>query len=437
MRNITKVSFIGTGSMGRPMIFKLLEKGYHVQVYDKYQENAGTVVAAGAIWKDTPADAAKGCDIVVTCLPLPHHVLENMLGEQGALEEMRSGSTWVDSSTTNYHNTKHIASVADQQGVFSLEAPVSNLSHMGVDFANVAFYVGGDQQGFDDSFDVLNTMGKKSFYVGEIGRGQTVKLFTNMLFYNAMVFWGEVLIIAKATGINLHWMWDFIKASKGNCFATDQVTPFILDGSYDRSCTLEITVKDTDLTVNLADELNVPLPVGRIVEERYRQAGNKYQAHDNHVCIVKLVAEENHMELMIPGFTAPSKYGINTNYIMPNEFVEDQYGRVKPKLPASYQSPACDLDANLINLAQTLTDFMAYIHYVSLQESYLLGRNMKLESELLREVVRWSVGPSWVADHEDSFQPEPEILLKMKALAEKNNHLHLPAIRKFLSLYLP
>ena len=420
--------------MGRPMIFKLLKKGYHVQVYDKYKEKADTVVAAGAVWKESPKEAAKNTDIVMTCLPLPHHVLENLLGEKGAIEGMHKGMTWIDSSTTDYHNTKHIAGIAAEKGIFSLEAPVSNLSHMGVDFANVAFYVGGDKPGFDDSESVLNTMGKKCFYVGEIGRGQTVKLFTNMLYYSAMVFWGEVLSITKASDIPLHWMWDFIKSSKGNCFATDQMTPFIMDGSYDYSCTLEITVKDTGLTVDLADELNVPLPIGRIVEERYRQAGDKYHAHDNQVFIVKQVEAENNLDLRVPGFTAPSKYGANRDYIMPNELVEDEYGRIRPQLPASYKSPQYHLESNQIEVAQTLTDFMAYVNYASLHECYMLGRKMKLDQELLREVVRWSVGPSWISDHEDSFQPENDILTKMKALETANQHLKLPAISKFLSL---
>jgi len=436
VNELAKISFIGTGSMGRPMIFKLLAKGYQVQVYDKYPETAKSVIAAGAIWKNSPKKVAQNADIVITCLPLPHHVLENMVGEHGALEGMKPGSTWIDSSTTDYHNTKHIASIAAQKKIFSLEAPVSNLSHMGVDFANVAFYVGGDKPGFDASEQVLNTIGKRCFYVGEIGRGQTVKLFTNMLYYSAMVFLGELLLLTKASDIPLHWMWDFIKASKGNCFATDQMPPFIFDGSYDYSCTLEITVKDTGLTVDLAKELNVPLPIGKIVAERYGQAGAKYDAHDNQLMIVKQVEEENNIDLRIPGFAAPSKYGVNRDYIMPNEFEQDERGRIRPKLPASYKSPEYDLEPRQIEISQTIADFMAYLNHACLHECYMLGKNMNLDQQLLREVVAWSVGPSWVSDHEDSFQPEKDVLEKMQTLEAANQNLKLPAIRKFLALYL-
>ena len=435
MRQVTKVSFIGTGSMGRPLVFKLLDQGYQVQVYDKYKEMADTVLAAGAVWHDTPREAAQGCDVVVTSLPLPHHVLENMVGDDGGLAGMNPGATWIDSSTTDYHNTLHIAGVAAQQGVYSLEAPVSNLSHMGVDFANVSFYVGGDKSGYDRCEDMLNTMGRISFYVGEIGQGQTVKLFTNLLFYTATVVWGEVLMIARHLGIPLHWMWDYAKASRGDCFVTDQCTPFILDGSYDRSCTLEITVKDTSLTVELADELNVPLPIGRIVERRYRQAGETYYPHDNHIIVTKLIEEDNQTGLQVPCFTAPSPYGADPGYRHPKGIMDDQYGRIKPILPERYRSPSYELDAELIGAAHGLMEFMAYVNYCILHESCILGRKMGLGEDLIRDVVKWSCGPSWVADHVDTFQPEPRILTTVAELGKGVKKL--PVIHELINVLPP
>ena len=435
MHQVTKVSFIGTGNMGIPLIFKLLDKGYQVQVYDKYKETSQTVLAAGAVWGDRPREAAQGCDVVVTCLPLPHHVLENMIGDDGGLAGMHRGAIWIDSSTTDYHNTLHIAGVAAQHGVYSLEAPVSNLSHMGVDFANVSFYVGGDKAGYDLCEDVLNTMGRISFYVGEIGEGQTVKLFTNLLFYTGMVVWGEVLMIAKYLGIPLHWMWDYAKASRGDCFVTDQCTPFIFDGSYDRSCTLEITVKDTSLTVALADELHVPLPIGRIVERRYRQAGEAYGAYDNHIIVTKLIEEDNHTDLRVPGFTAPSPYGADPDYRHPEGVIEDEYGRIKPLLSERYRSPSYELDAELVDAAHSLMEFMAYVNYCILHESCNLGRKMGLGEDRLCDVVRWSCGPSWVADHGDTYQPEPWVLTRVAELGKGVKKL--PVIHALLDVLPP
>ena len=71
-----------------------------------------------------------GSDVVITCLPLPHHVYENMVGPDGALEGMKKDSIWIDTSTTDYHNTLKIEALGIAKGVISLEAPVSNLSHL-------------------------------------------------------------------------------------------------------------------------------------------------------------------------------------------------------------------------------------------------------------------------------------------------------------------
>jgi 3-hydroxyisobutyrate dehydrogenase len=157
------------------------------------------------------------------------------------------------------------------------------------------------------------------------------------------------------------------------------------------------------------------LPLGRIIEERYRQAGVKYKAHDNHVIVTQLIEEENNLDLRLPGFVAPSKYGANPNYIRPEEYVEDKYGRIKPwPYQQNYQPPTAKLKESLTEIAQSLTDFMAYVNYVSLEEAYMLGEKMGLQKKLLKEVVKWSCGTSWVFDNEDSFSPDRSILKKIK-----------------------
>lgn len=187
-----RVGFIGTGSMGRPMIAKLLQAGYLVGVCDIDPAAANDVVEKGAGWRDLPRDADRDCEILITCLPMPYDVFDNLTGEQGALAGMPPGSVWIDTSTTDYHNTSEIARRAAAIGVYSLEAPVSNLSHMGVDFANVSFFVGGPSEAYMRSEVPLPTRGAVSSHVGDIGQSQSVKLLTNPLFYAPAVASGAV-----------------------------------------------------------------------------------------------------------------------------------------------------------------------------------------------------------------------------------------------------
>lgn len=424
---LNKIAFIGVGNMGRPLVERLLLAGYEVQVYDIDPTHAQSVVAGGARWKPTPAQCANGCEIVVTCLPLPHHVLENMTGPQGALAGMAENSVWIDTSTTDYHNTQSIAGLARQKHIYSLEAPVSNLSHMGVDFANVCFYIGGDERGYQSSRSVLETMGRKAFYVGEIGAGQSVKLLTNLLFYAATAVWAELLVLAHANQIPLHWFWDFVKTSRGNCFVSNQLTPFMLDASYDHSCTLEITVKDMSLTEALADELGVAMPLGRIIADRYRQAGARFDTQDNHVRVAALSEQENNMVLALPGFQAPSPYGANRAYRHSGAFTEDDFGRITPTLPEAFHSSIRFTDNQKIKLATDLVEFLAAINRIILGEAAEIGRAMGLSPALVTQVVNWSCGPSWVAEHLDSYEP---CFDSIAVVDQKRHQLQLSVINR-------
>ena len=179
----------------------------------------------------------------------------------------------------------------------------------------------------------------------------------------------------------------------------------MLDASYDHSCTLEITVKDMNLTEALADELGVAMPLGRIVAERYRQAGAQFDSQDNHVKIAALSEQENRIALALPGFQAPSPYGANRAYRHSGAFTEDAFGRITPTLPHAFHCGITFTDNQKIKLAGHLVEFLACINRVILGEAAEIGTAMGLSPTLITQVVNWSCGPSWVAEHLDSYEP--------------------------------
>ena len=430
MTETCQITFIGTGSMGKPMVHELLKHGYLVKVYDRHKEAAKTVMAAGAMWADTPRQSARGSEIVFTCLPLPEDVYENMMNENGALAGMSSGSIWVDTSTTDYHNTLRIAAEAEKKSVCSLEAPVSNLSHMGADFANTSIYVGGEKNGYDRVKEVLGVVSKKCFHVAKIGEAQTVKLITNLLFYTDTVICGECLAVAQEAGIPLQWMWETINGSTAFSVSTEQFMPFLFDHSYDTSCTLEIGHKDMNLTTDLADELKVSLPLGRIIRDHYNEAMRRWDSQDGHIIVCKITEEDNKISLRIPGFEAPSKYGVNPNFVRSAEMVTDEYGRIKPKLPDHYRADPFEPTPVQQELIQTLVDYMTWINHVIFEECLDLGLAMGLSKELLTEVIRWSVGTCWITDNYEKYKPDS---LAMVKTAKIDTKLTLRTTSKILS----
>lgn len=404
------IGFIGTGNMGRPMIAKLLQAHFTVKVYDLYKESAAPVLSAGAKWSNTPRECALETDIVCTNLPLPEHVRQNMLGPHGALSGMRPGAVWVDCSTTDFHITLQIADSAWEKGVYSVEAPVSNLSHMGVDFGNMSFFAAGHREGYELLKGFLETTGKIDFYVGQIGKAQSAKLLTNMMFYTSAVAFGEVSCVLRLMGVPMYWWWEQVRQSRGRSVASDQFSVFVWDGSWDDSCTLKIAEKDMGLAVDMAREVGERLGVGKATNESYMEASRRYSRYEGHMQVVRVTEEDNGIELRIEGFTAPSKYGKNKAYRHPDGIWSDEVGRIRPRLPEGYRAPAFEASEEQRKVMECGIRYLELVNEAIYSEAVQLGVKMGMERELVEKMVQWSVGTCWVSDHLQQFVAESKNL---------------------------
>ena len=431
MQQSQSIGFIGAGRMGRPMMLALLKEGYTVNVYDKYKSAAETVIAAGATWSNTPKTVADKCDVLITCLALPEHVKTCMLGIDGALEGMKAGSTWINMSTTDYQGTMQIAECARDKGIFCLEGPVSNISHMGVDFGNSSIFCAGDKEAYEATQQILDVITKISFFTGEIGTAQTIKLFTNLIFYGEVLTCSDSLAIAYQAGIPIHWIWDKIKASSATSLVTEQFIPMLLDGSYDTSCSLEIGVKDMMLTVALADEKNIDLHLGRAVNSRYKEAGNAYDQQLNHLAVCKLTEDANNIKVRITDFIAPSKYGADSSYIRSNKMKVDKLGRQTPKVTDYRYNKAFVPDQNQKQLVDKLLNFLEFTNYTLIKEAYALGKAVGLDQNLIKKTILWSVGSNWVIENLTDYQPNEQAIQNM---SEINIGLDLPFIDNVLNV---
>src|SRR5688572_6945806 len=108
-RHIMKIGFIGTGTMGQPMLANLVKKGFSIVAYDVVPASLAGAVKAGAIAGTSAADAARRSDLVVTMLPSSSHVEAVYLGGGGVLEGIEGGRLCVDMSTIDPSVSRKVA----------------------------------------------------------------------------------------------------------------------------------------------------------------------------------------------------------------------------------------------------------------------------------------------------------------------------------------
>jgi len=142
------VGFIGLGIMGLPMAGHLLKAGYNMQVYNRTQSKADTLVEQGAIRAKTPAEAANGADIIITIVSDSPQVEEVVFGENGAYEALKEGALLIDMSTISATATREFCERLSKKRVHMLDAPVSG-GDVGAINATLTIMVGGEQEQFE------------------------------------------------------------------------------------------------------------------------------------------------------------------------------------------------------------------------------------------------------------------------------------------------
>lgn len=262
-----QLGFIGVGNMGNPMANNLLKAGHALQVNDIKPDAAENLLADGATWADSPKAAAEGVEAVFLSLPMPAHVEEVVLADNGVLAGIARGKTIVDMSTNSPSVVKALAEKTRAQGVHFLDAPVSG-GVRGARKGTLAIMVGGERAVYDACETTLRCMGSNVFHVGDVGAGNVAKLVNNMLAFVHMMGSAEAMILGAKAGVDPNVLWKIVKASSGNSFIWESGTRAILrDRLSPPSFTTDLACKDIGLAAQLAEELDVPLSMAARAHE--------------------------------------------------------------------------------------------------------------------------------------------------------------------------
>ena len=262
------VGLIGLGLMGRPMGMNLIKAGYALTVWNRTASRADELVAAGAKLAKSPQEVAAACDFLLTIVSDPPAVEEVLWGSGGALQALKRGGIYVDSSTVSPALARKIANACSERGVRFLDAPVTG-GDWGAKKGELVFMIGGDAATFKEAEPVLSVMGKKLFHLGPNGAGQTIKLAMNMILALQVEALAEALALTTRSGIPGEKLVEVMQSSMARSGVLDVKAPNLLKGEYVPSFPLRLMHKDLGLALDLANQLGVALPATASAREIY------------------------------------------------------------------------------------------------------------------------------------------------------------------------
>jgi len=298
-----RYGFIGLGNLGRHLAASLLRGGFDLTVHDLNRDAAQGLIQSGARWASSPKELAEAVDAVITCLPSPSASSTVLTADNGVLNGLRSGATWIEMSTTDQNEIARISKLAAERGIATLEAPVTGGVHRAA-AGEITVLVGGDRAVYEAHRAALQAMGGAIFYMGELGKACVIKVITNMLAFIHLVAAGEALMLAKRGGLDLAQAFAAIKASSGSSFVHETESQLVLNGSYNIGFTMDLACKDLGFAYGFGREFGVPLELAGLTEQIFRRAREQYGGNAQSTQVVKLLEDALHTDLRAPGFPA-------------------------------------------------------------------------------------------------------------------------------------
>jgi 2-hydroxy-3-oxopropionate reductase len=294
-----RIGFIGLGAMGSRMARNLLKAGFQCVVYDIRREAMEELAKFGAQPISSPKEVAEKSDIILLSLPSSLQVEEVMLSHNGVLEGARPGTLVIDLSTIDPITTRRIHEEARKKGVIFIDAPVSG-GTWDAEAGTLAIMVGApDEEVFNSAKEVLQYLGRKVEWVGDVGSGQIIKLANNAMACVNLFAAIESLLWAAKQGVSIQKVIDVISASSGDSWILRNEVPRILKRVFEPGFKTWLMHKDIGLFLKTSTDIKVYTPFVALAYQFLQLALANNYTDEDWGSVIKLYEKLLGMELKL------------------------------------------------------------------------------------------------------------------------------------------
>lgn len=266
------IAFLGLGAIGQPMAVHLARQ-HALTVWNRTQriaeEFARTHQCRAAA---TPAEAVRGAEVIITCLPTSREVEAVLLGAGGALPGITRGSLVLDCTSGDSASVQRIGAELAAQGIAFADCPVSGGTN-GAAAGTLTVMVGGDAETFERARPVLAAFGKRIEHLGPLGAGSAMKAVNNALLATNILAFGEGFSALVKAGVPARKALEVLNASSGRSFVSEGLVPDrVLTGAWPSTFRLALLDKDVGIAVQFLESLGIDAPLLHLVSARLRDA---------------------------------------------------------------------------------------------------------------------------------------------------------------------
>lgn len=262
-----KIGWIGLGAMGTPMAENLVRAEYNLTVFNRTRSKTKTLTDLGAKVADSPRQVMKETDIIFLMVSDDNAIKEVFNGEKGLLSSDDKGKTIVNMSTISPETSRDVSELCKENNHSYLDAPVSGSIKQATD-ATLVIMVGGAEETCKKVKPVLEVIGKKVFYIGDVGQGNETKLAVNLFLSVVTQGLGEAVLFANEMGVEANQFLEVINEGGLSSPYVKAKSKSILESEFPSAFALKHMAKD----LKLAKENNFDFALGNAAHATFLDA---------------------------------------------------------------------------------------------------------------------------------------------------------------------
>ena len=264
--NTRKIGWIGTGRMGYAMAERLLKAGHDVSIWNRTRAKAEPLAAKGGKIVDKLSDLA-ACDVVFSIVSEGKDLDQVYFGKDGVLSGGKAPKIAIDCSTISVEESADIRKRLKARGTDYVCAPVSGNAKV-IKAGRLSSVVSGEEAAGKAIIPLMEVIAPQGVsYVGDGELARICKIAHNVMLGVVIENLIEITLLTNKMGVPRHAFLAFLNNGVMGSMFTRYKSPALVNLDFTTTFTPELLRKDLDLGLELAREMDVPMPVTAATRE--------------------------------------------------------------------------------------------------------------------------------------------------------------------------
>ena len=265
------VGIIGTGLLGSSIAKRLSLSGHKIFAYNRTRQKAESLKNFGIQVANSPKELASKCELVITILKDAPAIEQMAFGDGGIIHGKHDGLIVADMSTISPISSKTIAKKLADNGISMIDTPVMGGPSL-AEKGEMIVMVGGKKEIYEKCKTVFDSIGEKTFLLGENGSGHAMKLAMNAQIAILAISLSEGIILAKKSGLDPNTFLDVLNSTYFKTGMSVNKGPKMVKGDFEPSFFLKMMQKDLDEIEYTAGKVKASMPMSKLANKIYQEA---------------------------------------------------------------------------------------------------------------------------------------------------------------------